>query len=222
MALADMRLGPVVRRILVTVCNCARNQDPGRRAGARAGRRGVAAAYPVAVAVLALAALAACTDDTPDGGRAPAGTPTVSAPQQDARGTAQEQALAAYRDMWQAYAKAGATANADEPDLARYASDRALKALKDGLADLKREGKVLKGEYGSKPQVATSPAPSLSTITVEDCLDSRRFQTYKAATGELADDDKGGHRAASATVTRLGADGTWKVTDFAVRAVGTC
>jgi hypothetical protein len=88
-----------------------------------------------------------------------------------------------------------------------------------------RTSSVRQGTQGRVPLETIGryvTGPSLSTITVEDCLDSRRFLTYKAATGELADDDKGGHRAASATVTRLGADSTWKVTDFAVRAVGKC
>ena len=199
--------------------NRATRQSSGGLAATSPGRRPFpAVAYLVAVAAIVLA-LAACTDDTSDG--TPAGSPTVSAPQQDARGTAEERALAAYQGMWRAYAKAGAAANADEPDLGTYASGEALKTLKDGLAALKREGNVFKGDYGSNPRVArASPAGSPSSIDVEDCLDDSKFLEYKAS-GGLANDTPGGRRATRATVS-LVTDATWKVTGFAVQAVGTC
>jgi hypothetical protein len=163
--------------------------------------------------------LAGCRGGEPGGSTTTA--PSVSAPVRDARGTAEELALDAYRGMWRAYAKAGLAANPDDPELARYAADQALKTLTDGLKSIKSRGEVLKGEYGSSPQVVgASPAAQPASVQISDCLDGTNFLTYKA-TGELADDEPGGRRSTTATVTNFGADG-WKVAGFAIQKVGTC
>ncbi|GIJ08393.1 hypothetical protein ACFFMR_29390 [Micromonospora andamanensis] len=143
----------------------------------------------------------------------PASVPAPSAPAEDA-------ALLAYQGMWRAYAKAGLTADPQEPELARYATGRALSTLRSGLTRLREDGNVIKGEYQSEPQViATTPATPPGAVTVQDCLDSTQFLTYTRS-GALADDIPGGRRAVRATVIRDG-DG-WKVSSFGVQAVGTC
>ncbi|WP_030442476.1 hypothetical protein [Actinoplanes subtropicus] len=122
--------------------------------------------------------------------------------------------------MWRSYAKAGLTANRDEPDLAVYATGPALKLLRDGLAGYRAKGQVFRGEYRSNPSVAAAtPAARPSTVIIADCLDSTNFLVYKTS-GEKADDVPGGRRSTSATVRMLG--GVWKVTSFAVRKKGTC
>ena len=147
--------------------------------------------------------------------------PTVSAPPPDPYVSAEQAALTAYRGMWQAYAKAGATANPDDADLARYADGAALKTLRDGLASLRRKHQVLKGQYRSNPHPADAPPSApLSTVVVEDCLDDSEFLTY-TANGQLADSQPGGRRATRATVTLAG-PGQWKVSSFGVQTVGTC
>ncbi|MDG4795003.1 hypothetical protein [Micromonospora sp. WMMD1082] len=134
--------------------------------------------------------------------------------------SADEAALRAYRGMWQAYAEAGVTADAQYPDLPRYATGRALSTLQTGLTRLREDGNVIKGAYRSDPQVlVTTPATLPAAATVTDCLDTTEFLTYTAA-GALVDDIPGGRRAVRATVTRDG-DG-WKVSSFGVQAVGTC
>lgn len=165
--------------------------------------------------------LTGCADGgTGSSGNSPT-TPGVSAPQQDARGSAEELALAAYRGMWRAYAKAGLTADANEPELARYASGRALKTLTSGLAAYRSKGHVLKGESVSNPQAAAASLSSdPATVTVTDCLDDTNFLVYDAS-GKRVDEEPGGRRATRATVTDLGAEG-WKVTSFGVQEVGTC
>jgi hypothetical protein len=175
------------------------------------------------LAVLALLGGSACKDASP--ATTPATAPQVSAPvttrpAADSRADAERKALAAYRGLWKAYAKAGLTANADEPDLAEYAVDPALKMLRDALTGFKAKGQVFKGEYGSRPTVAeATPADSPTAVVLADCLDSKNFLVYKT-NGELADDKPGGRRSASATVHAH--DGTWKVTSFAIREKGTC
>ncbi|WP_431895550.1 hypothetical protein [Micromonospora haikouensis] len=130
-------------------------------------------------------------------------------------------ALEAYRGMWRAYAKAGLTADADEPELARYASGTALTTLTSGLSAYRSKGQALKGEYVSNPQASgASPSSRPTAVTVADCLDDANFLVYDAS-GKRADDEPGGRRATRATVSDLGAEG-WKVTSFGVQEVGTC
>jgi len=181
-------------------------------------RRGVVQA---ALALTISLGIAGCTDQKP----APAGPPSVSAPPSvasppDTKAAAEAKAVQAYRGMWKAYAKAGLTANPDEPDLVIYATDPALKLLRDGLAGYRAKGQVFKGEYGSTPSVAeATPAVTPTTVIIADCLDSTNFLVYKAS-GEKADDIPGGRRSTSATVKSQGGD--WKVTNFAVQEQGTC
>lgn len=157
------------------------------------------------------------------GGRSPSHSTLPSGPATSPglSGGADEQALDAYRGMWKAYAKAAQTANPDEPDLARYAKDRALTTLKEGLINLRKDRQVIKGEYVSKPKVAPgTPSANPHLVTIEDCLDDSKFLTYQA-TGELAGTQPGGRRATRATVTFVAGD-DWKVTGIGIQAVGTC
>ncbi|MDG4760341.1 hypothetical protein [Micromonospora sp. WMMD710] len=129
--------------------------------------------------------------------------------------------MSAYRAMWQAYAKAGLTANPDDPDLARFASDAALQTLKSGLSSYRSKGQILKGDLVVNPQVRQSSLVSTPpTVTVTDCIDDTRFLVYTAA-GSPINDVPGGRRAVEATVTGGGTQG-WKVVSFGVREVGTC
>jgi hypothetical protein len=176
---------------------------------------------PVVLATLPL--IVGCTEQKPT--PVPAGPPSLSAPPSaaspsDPNATARIKAVQAYQGMWKAYAKAGLTANPDEPDLAVYATDPALKLLRDGLAGYRAKGQVFKGEYGSSPSVAeATPAAAPTTVIIADCLDTTNFLVYKTS-GEKADDVPGGRRSTSATVKSQG--GVWKVTSFAVRKKGTC
>ena len=134
--------------------------------------------------------------------------------------TSKTAALNAYSSLLQAYAKAGLTANPDEPDLAANADGAALKALRDALAGFKAKGEIFKGEYRSTPTVAAvSPTDSPTSVVVTDCLDTKNQLVYKA-TGGLADDEPGGRRSTAATVRRQG--GAWKVVNLDVREKGTC
>ena len=192
-------------------------RDRGKRvAGVSRQSRSLAA---FAAAFVFALALAGCDGATPSGGNSPA--PSLSAPPQSARGTAEQQALAAYQGMWQAYAKAGLTANPDDPDLDRYAADNALANLQKGLRGYRDKGQVIKGDLVTNPQVSdASPDADPTSVTVTDCVDDTKFLVYKRA-GGLADDAPGGRRFTRATVTKVGADG-WKVTSFGVQAVNTC
>lgn len=199
--------------------NSVRSRGRGRRGGParRPGTRRWVSRLGVGLALLL--GLAGCASSAPTNGGSSA--PSLVAPPKSTRGTAEQQALEVYRGMWQAYAKAGLTANADEPDLVRYASGRALTTLKEGLAGYRKDGQILKGDLVTHPQVSgASPDVDPKSVTITDCLDDTKFLVYKLS-GERADDVPGGRRYTKATVTNLGAEG-WKVTSFGVQAVNTC
>ena len=148
--------------------------------------------------------------------------PSLSAPSLSGRALAEQRALDAYRGMWTAYAKAGLTANPDEPDLARYATGDALNTLVKGLTNYRKAGQILKGDVVNSPSAANSAVSvDPSRVDVVDCIDDTRFLVYVAATGALVDDVPGGRRSTTAVVADTGG-GTWKVSSFAVKAVGTC
>jgi hypothetical protein len=170
--------------------------------------------------VAAAAALAACNSQgAPD---PIVSSPPVLLPVPTESAPPAEAALAAYRGMWQTYAKAGATADPAEPSLATYASGDALQVLQSGLEELRREGHVIKGAYISDPKVVEeSPSTEPTTLTISDCIDTRDFLIYDAKTGALADDEPGGRRAVVAA-SGQGVDGRWTITEFGVQEVGSC
>jgi hypothetical protein len=67
--------------------------------------------------------------------------------------------------MWQAFAQAGLTANADDPRLARYATGNALDTLKSGLSSYKNKGRILEGKLVAAPHV-TAPSGSANPVSV--------------------------------------------------------
>lgn len=170
------------------------------------------------VLIAILLAAAGCADTA----RPSVGTPTTSGPASESADVSVEQSvLAAYEGMWRAYAKAGLTANPDEPALSRYTAGKALQTLTDGLAGYRKDGQILKGDLVTRPRVEqASPGANARSMTVTDCLDTTNFLVYSRS-GEPADDAPGGRRFTRATVTDLGTEG-WKVTSFGVQAVGTC
>lgn len=182
-------------------------------------RRRAAGTALIALTVLTLTA---CTDPPPT--TTPSGAPSLAAPPTQSPRTPSADpktaALDAYSGMWKAYAKAGLTANPDEPDLAAHTADPALKMLRDALAEYRDKKQVFKGGYGSRPTVVeTSPKEKPVAAVIADCLDTTKFLVYKT-TGELADEEPGGRRSIGATVRLI--DGTWKVVSFGAREKGTC
>lgn len=174
-----------------------------------------------AAAALACALVACTSPSTPAG---PASTPAVplDRPSSTAVDTARQNALAAYRGMWRAYADAGATGATSSPNLTRYTSGEALDALRVALRSIADGGLVLRGEAVPHPQVQQlSPPAAPTTAVIVDCLDDRNFKRVKASSaGAPFSDSPGGYRHVTATVTAV--NGTWKVTVLQPGGVGTC
>jgi hypothetical protein len=176
------------------------------------------------VGVVALLSLTACTGSKPSmSGSGAAPSQSLHAPlagPTDPRLTAVQDALTAYRNMWQAYADASNAGNLRSADLAKYATDSALTTLVNGLANNKSKGLTSKGNPQLAPvQTGFSPADAPTNVTVSDCLDDSHWLLYKS-NGELEDNTPGGRHKVVATVNKI--NGEWKVTAFAESGVGTC
>jgi hypothetical protein len=175
------------------------------------------------VAAVALAA-AGCTSDgdgrppaQPTPPQLPSGSPATAGTARDA----EQEALAAYRGVWDAYVTAIAVADPNHPSLARFAAGDALQVLTDGLEAVRRDGLAGRGDVTLDPVVTGRQPPSApETVQVVDCVDTSSTELYRVD-GEPFDDTPGGFRRAEATVRDTG-DGDWKVTGFALYGVGSC
>ncbi|MFD0204020.1 MULTISPECIES: hypothetical protein [Saccharothrix] len=146
-------------------------------------------------------------------------TPTTTASAAD---KAKQDATAAYLGMWREFAVAGTTSDWQSAALGKYATGVALTNLTRGLYADHYNKLVTKGEATHDAKVASAePADNPTKIIVTDCSDSTKALKYRADNGQLADDTPGGRRLINGQVELQG-DKSWKVTDFAVREVGTC
>lgn len=183
---------------------------------------------PLIVLILA-ASLTGCTTRSPKSRPTPVPSVTLHiSPSQspstptDPKAAAVQSALAAYRSMWQTYVTATRGPDPTDPNLARYATGAALRTLTNGLQSLKDEGLKGTGDVTLAPQVSTiSPADTPTKISIRDCVNTAASQIVRASPGLPYSDTPGGRRLCLADVERQG-DGSWKVTSFGLREVGTC
>jgi len=132
-----------------------------------------------------------------------------------------ERASAAYVGMWRDMVAAARTSDWKSPVLARYATGEALSVISRSVYTDYRNGLITKGVPKNSPRViAVTPETDPSTVMISDCGDSTHWLKYRKETGELADDEPGGRQAITAEVKRYA--GGWKVSRFAVEAVGSC
>ncbi len=225
----DGREGPDSRRRRVvngsmTSISAAAKQLPRSRQGR--GRVWIAAG-------LALMALSGCTGPGESNSSLPSdpstapvetlvltSTPTTSTVA--AADKAEQDALAAYRAMWQDFVAAGRTSDWQSPDLGRHATGIALQNMSRGLYTDHQNGVVTGGEPILNPAVSSAePAINPTKVKVTDCGDSTNFLKYDAKTGQPTDDEPGGRQLINATV-ELQSDHSWKVSDFGVHEVGSC
>jgi hypothetical protein len=149
-----------------------------------------------------------------------AAQPTSASNERSLSQGARQRAVAVYVGMWQAFVVAGVTANADDPNLARYAAGDALRAITTALANDRRSGRVTKGSVETHPVVSgAAPASDPTQVLIQDCLDATAWLEHQAS-GALADQQPGGKHRVTATVSKL--SNGWRVTAFAAQGVGTC
>ncbi|MGH3738876.1 MAG: hypothetical protein ACRDT6_25245 [Micromonosporaceae bacterium] len=174
-----------------------------------------------AAGLIAVIALAGCQDrPAEDGGRPPVKTPSPAASSMDPKKAAEAEALDAYRGMWHAFVEAAKTSDATAPELRRYSTEDALKAIVASLYADQKRGHVTKGEPVLDPRVTKlAPAASPQEASVLDCADSGRWLKHKKS-GGLVNAAPGGKRKISARVKLYG--DRWKVASFAVEGLGSC
>ncbi|GAA0447913.1 hypothetical protein Aca07nite_73420 [Actinoplanes capillaceus] len=157
------------------------------------------------------------TLSAPPASVAPAPTPSAVP---TTAGDAKQQILDAYMGMQAAFAEAGKTSNPDYPGLRTYTTGSALDLFRTALAQRKKDGVLARNGTVNHPEVIEmSPTKEPTKAVVQDCMDTRKGSLYKP-NGDPVPQDKGGFRLALADLERI--DGTWKVTDLAIREVGTC
>jgi hypothetical protein len=184
--------------------------------GGRVPRFGV-----VVVSVVAIMALAACGPSTP--APTPTGDPSATSgastsPSTDGGATT---ALDAYRGMWKAYIEALRIPDPAYPDLFRYAQGNALEVFVNGLTSAKNQGLVGEGDVVLNPhEVEVQPVSTPGSVGIEDCVDTSQSHLVKRD-GSPYEDTPGGKRFARATAVQV-EDGTWKVSEFGLFAVGSC
>jgi hypothetical protein len=181
----------------------------------------------VVVLAAALVVLAACTANSPSPGTTqPRGQASSSStPPTTALSVvdkAKQDALAAYRGMWQDFVAAGTISDWQSPKLGRYATGIALTNMSRSLYADHYNGLVTKGEPTFQPTVTSAdPSNDPNKIVITDCSDGTHWLKYKADTGQLADDTPGGRHLINAIVQKQ-SDGSWKVSEYGVHQAGTC
>ncbi|WP_434447654.1 hypothetical protein [Lentzea sp. E54] len=179
----------------------------------------------VLIAAGAVILLSAC-DSKPSSGptsnpvtRPPSSTAPLADTAQD---RAKRDALAAYQGLWDEFVTAATKSDWQSPQLGQYATGLALSTLTRGLRLDHDNGLVSKGSPTHDTEVSSvDPATDPVKVIISDCSDSTNALKYRADNGQRADDKAGGRRFIKATVEKQ-ADGSWKVSDFGVQAVGSC
>lgn len=174
---------------------------------------------------LVLALVAGCAVGAPPEPSPPltsVAPPPSPSPTPSAGDVAGQEALAAYRGMWEAFVAAGTTSDWRSPDLGRHATGVALTNLSRGLYADSANGLVTRGEPALSPEVSSvEPAADPVRVLVTDCGDSSNALKYRASDGSRVGDGAGGRRLINAVVERQ-SDGSWKVSDFGVQEIGSC
>jgi hypothetical protein len=163
--------------------------------------------------------LSACTSGTSSELSPSPTLSTTTAPPSPAT-IARQEALTAYRAMWEDMATAAKTADYRSPLLAQHAAGAALSILVRGLYTDKRTGIVVKGQPVTNARVVSlSPPANPTKASIVDCFDDRHWLNYNVS-GGLQNNVPGGLHHTTATVSDI--NGVWKVTQLHVEASGTC
>ncbi|WP_229686871.1 hypothetical protein [Longimycelium tulufanense] len=136
---------------------------------------------------------------------------------------AAHQAEAAYVGMWAAMAKAGETSDWKAPELGKFATGNALTTITRSLYADHFNHVVTRGTPKNNPQVTSvEPQSNPATVVITDCGDSTGTSKVREGTNEpVSGDAPGGRRSIVAEVKKQ-PDGSWRVSQFAVRGLGTC
>ena len=171
-----------------------------------------------AAVALALFAIAGCTDARPDAAsptsssQTPSPTPTSSSATPDPHASAMAQVLAAYRGFWRAATAAEARPGERHPQLAEFATDKALAAEQATIVLYRQQGIVGRGEPKLNPEVVSVSLVSEQAV-IRDCLDLTDVEAVYRSTGKSAI-AAGQSRRHVATAKAAVYDGRWVITEL--------
>lgn len=189
-------------------------------------RRRHATGIALGMAVL-LAVLTGCSashGQAPAAHSAPATAVSTAAATPTASSTldpAAQQALAAYETSWHVADAASRTGRYEFATLSQYFAGDALTTVTQNLDAYAAKGIVSRGAIVLHPYVVgEDPRSNPPTVAIADCVDDRNDLLYYAATGKPIDNVPGGFRAETTVMSDL--NGTWKASEQAIDAEGTC
>ncbi|MGW5355268.1 hypothetical protein ACWERV_32705 [Streptomyces sp. NPDC004031] len=174
-------------------------------------------------AVLAIALSAGCSSSGSDSNHAPSTAPltTTTSPTPDRTAQAQTQAVAAYEGMWRTAVQVYASGDLTDPDLPKFAADKALANIKVTGAYYQDHGMSVKGEPSLAPKVTSvSFAKTPYTAAITDCVDSTHYTEVYRATGKAAPRSASRRHVVTAVVDFNGT--SWIVSDFTIERDRTC
>ena len=150
---------------------------------------------PAAVVVLAaVAAVSGCTASAsgPTGSTRPSATDTVSSSPTDSSSPsptdlAKAKVLASYDGFWTAQvASEAAPKRQQDPNLAKYAIDKALSDTEATILLFRSNGIAMRGQPKHAASVTSLSLADPATASITDCLDSTNWRPIYEATGKSA------------------------------------
>ncbi|MDI3408346.1 hypothetical protein [Streptomyces cavernicola] len=182
------------------------------------------------VATILLAALAltvsGCADAT-DADPKPSSSSSKPEPKptqsKDPQAAEKKAVLAAYDAMWVELMKSYRVASAKGTKLERYATLHALGQFELDLAQMKKNGTVIKGSLGHEAEATqvdtTAKQPS---AVIEDCVDLSKWQTYDTKTKKIIPLPSNQPTRYKATAELERWDGHWMITKYTPHGERKC
>jgi len=173
-----------------------------------------------AVVVGALVVVTGCNGGSEQPAEKPSSSPTSKKPK-DPQAKAKAAVLKAYGHLVKTQARIYATAKYD-PDIEKFATDKALKDVKLTMLYYQDHGTVQKGKVKRSPKVTainTESEPMKAIVT--DCADSSHYDEVDAETGKVVSYD--GPRRHIVTSTAYRSDSSdWKFYTVVIDRERTC
>lgn len=190
-------------------------QQRSHRARLRDRNRGKAAL--LLFGVCALAAASSCSADTGDSSAKATGASPSLTRSADQDAVEKNAVLASYRLMWEARNRTYATAKLD-PDLEKYAGNKALSNIKLTMLYHQEHGTVMEGEPVNSPEVTAIDA---TKATLKDCVDTSKYTEVESKTGKTVSNGDGPRRHVyNASAIKTG--GKWIIWTTAIDRGRTC
>lgn len=142
--------------------------------------------------VMAASACSSASTPQPDTSSSPSAssTPTnqsTQSPQPSATEQASAAALASYESFWAAQvASQAAPKHQQDPNLAKYAIDKALANAQATIFLYRKNGIEMRGRPTHSAEVTSVSLADPPAVAITDCLDSTNWRPVYAATGKSA------------------------------------